>query len=58
MYFLEEIKIWKFLIEKGKIGINFGEDGVNYIFGFLFMSNGDYLYGENGEDLKGINFNN
>ena len=57
-YSPEEIKTWKSLTEKGKIGTNFGEDGANYIFGPLFMSNGDYLYGENGEDPKGTNFNN
>ena len=57
-YSPEEVKTWKSLTEKGKIGTNFGEDGANYIFGPLFMSNGDYLYGENGEDPKGTNFNN
>lgn len=57
-YSPEEIKTWKSLTEKGKIGTNFGEDGANYVFGPLFMSNGDYLYGENGEDPKGTNFNN
>lgn len=54
----DDIKTWETLTEKGKIGTNFGEAGANYIFGPLFMSNGDLLYGENGEDLQGTNFNN
>ena len=36
-YSPEEIKTWKSLTEKGKIGTNFGEDGINYIFGPLFI---------------------
>lgn len=54
----DDVKTWETLTEKGKIGTNFGEAGANYIFGPLFMSNGDLLYGENGEDLQGTNFNN
>ncbi|RGW14472.1 extracellular solute-binding protein [Enterococcus asini] len=54
----DDVKTWETMTEKGKIGTNFGEDGANYIFGPLFMSNGDVLFGENGEDLQGTNFNN
>lgn len=54
----EDVKSWTTLSEKGKIGTNFAEAGANYIFGPLFMSNGLYLYGENGEDPSGTNFNN
>lgn len=54
----EDVKTWEGITTKGKMGTNFGEAGANYIFGPLFMSNGDVLYGENGEDLKGTNFNN
>lgn len=53
-----DIKSWDSLTQKGKLGANFAENGANYIFAPLFMSNGDVLYGENGEDLKGTNFNN
>lgn len=54
----DDVKTWKGLTEKGKLGANFGEAGANYIFTPLFMSNGDELYGANGEDIKGTNFNN
>lgn len=54
----DDVKTWEGLTAKGKMGTNFAEAGANYIFGPLFMSNGDLLYGENGEDLKGTNFNN
>ncbi|MCD1024208.1 MULTISPECIES: extracellular solute-binding protein [Enterococcus] len=53
----DDVKTWATLTQKGKIGTNFAEAGANYIFGPLFMSNGNVLYGENGEDLKGTNFN-
>lgn len=53
----DDIKSWATLTEKGKIGTNFAEAGANYTFGPLFMSNGLYLYGENGEDPNGTNFN-
>ncbi|WP_085844610.1 extracellular solute-binding protein [Latilactobacillus curvatus] len=53
-----DVKSWDSLTQKGKLGANFAENGANYIFAPLFMSNGDILYGENGEDLKGTNFNN
>ncbi|MGX6961945.1 extracellular solute-binding protein [Vagococcus xieshaowenii] len=54
----EDVTSWNTLTAKGKLGTNFGEAGANYIFTPLFMSNGNVLYGENGEDLKGTNFNN
>ncbi|EPH95121.1 ABC transporter, solute-binding protein [Enterococcus faecalis 13-SD-W-01] len=54
----DDIKSWETLTSKGKLGTNFAEEGANYIFTPLFMSNGDVLYGENGEDLQGTNFNN
>lgn len=54
----DDVKTWKDLTSKGKLGTNFGDASANYIFGPLFMSNGDLLYGENGEDVKGTNFNN
>jgi arabinogalactan oligomer / maltooligosaccharide transport system substrate-binding protein len=53
----EDVKSWTTLSAKGKIGTNFAENGANYIFGPLFMSNGLYLYGANGEDPSGTNFN-
>lgn len=53
-----DVKSWDSLTQKGKLGANFAENGANYTFAPLFMSNGDVLYGENGEDLKGTNFNN
>lgn len=53
----EDVKSWATMTEKGKIGTNFAEAGANYVFGPLFMSNGLYLYGENGEDPNGTNFN-
>lgn len=54
----DDVKTWNTLTSKGKLGTNFGDAGANYIFGPLFMSNGDVLYGDNGEDLTGTNFNN
>ncbi|WP_206912050.1 arabinogalactan oligomer/maltooligosaccharide transport system substrate-binding protein [Enterococcus sp. DIV0840] len=54
----EDVKSWESLTAKGKLGANFGEAGANYIFTPLFMSNGDELYGKNGEDINGTNFNN
>lgn len=53
----EDVQSWATMTEKGKIGTNFAEAGANYVFGPLFMSNGLYLYGENGEDPNGTNFN-
>ncbi|GAB5056014.1 extracellular solute-binding protein [Companilactobacillus alimentarius] len=54
----EDVKSWDTLTSKGKLGTNFAEAGANYIFTPLFMSNGDVLYGKNGETVKGTNFNN
>ncbi|MBO6462088.1 extracellular solute-binding protein, partial [Enterococcus faecalis] len=54
----DDVKTWEGLTSAGKIGPNFAEDGANYIFGPLFMSNGNVLYGEDGEDINGTNFNN
>ncbi|MCB7448290.1 extracellular solute-binding protein [Enterococcus gallinarum] len=54
----DDVKTWEGLTSAGKIGTNFAEDGANYIFGPLFMSNGNVLYGEDGEDINGTNFNN
>lgn len=54
----DDVKTWSSLTSKGKIGTNFAENGANYIFSTLFMSNGDQLYGEHGETLDGTNFNN
>lgn len=53
----DDVKSWKTLTEKGKIGTNFAEAGANYIFGPLFMSNDLHLYGETGEDPNGTDFN-
>lgn len=54
----DDVKTWNSLTEKGVIGTNFAEAGANYIFGPLFMSNGLELYGKDGEDANGTNFNN
>ncbi len=54
----EDVKSWDTLTEKGVIGTNIAEAGANYIFGPLFMSNGLHLYGEDGEDPNGTDFNN
>lgn len=54
----QDIKTWTDITTKGKIGTNFAEEGANYIFAPLFMSNGDVLFGKSGEDLKGTDFNN
>ncbi|MFD2307069.1 extracellular solute-binding protein [Enterococcus termitis] len=54
----DDVKSWETMTSKGKLGTNFGEAGANYIFTPLFMSNGDELYGANGEDINGTNFNN
>jgi len=54
----DDVKSWNTLTEKGRIGSNFAEGGANYIFGPLFMSNGLKLYGDNGEDPNGTDFNN
>lgn len=54
----DDVKSWDTMTSKGKLGANFGEAGANYIFTPLFMSNGDELYGADGEDIKGTNFNN
>lgn len=53
----DDVKTWAGLTSAGKIGTNFGEDGANYIFGPLFMSNNLHLYGETGEDPTGTDFN-
>lgn len=54
----DQIKTWKDLTTNGVLGSNLGDAGANYIFTPLFVSNGDVIYGENGEDPKGTNFNN
>ncbi|HJF18866.1 MAG TPA: extracellular solute-binding protein [Enterococcus columbae] len=54
----EDVKSWTGITTKGKMGTNFAEEGANYIFAPLFMSNGDVLFGKSGEDLKGTDFNN
>lgn len=53
----DDVKTWESLTSKGKLGANFAEAGANYTFAPLFMSNGLHLYGENGEDPKGTDFN-
>lgn len=53
-----DVESWDTLTEKGKLGANFAEDGANYDFAPLFMSNGLELYGKNGDDPDGTNFNN
>lgn len=53
-----DIKSWDSLTSKGKLTTNLADDGANYKYVPLFMSNGDYLYGKNGESVKGTNFNN
>ncbi len=37
----DDVKTWEGLTSAGVIGTNFAEDGANYIFGPLFMSNGN-----------------
>lgn len=54
----DDVKSWDTMTSKGKLGANFGEAGANYNFTPLFMSNGDELYGADGEDINGTNFNN
>lgn len=53
-----DVASWETLTANGKLGANFGEEGANYNFIPLFLSNGDELYGPDGEDIKGTNFNN
>ena len=53
-----DIKSWDSLTSKGKLTTNLADDGANYKYVPLFMSNGDYLYGKHGESVKGTNFNN
>lgn len=53
----EDVASWDTLTSKGNLGTNFGEEGANYIFTPLFMSNGSELYGADGEDINGTNFN-
>lgn len=54
----DDVTSWETLTSKGKLATNFGAAGANYIYTPLFMTNGNYLYGEKGEDLSGTNFNN
>lgn len=54
----DDVKSWESITSKAKLGANLGEAGANYIFTPLFMSNGNQLYGESGEDIKGTDFNN
>lgn len=54
----DDIQSWETLTSKGKLATNFAAESANYAYVPLFMSNGDYLYGKNGEESKGTNFNN
>ncbi|MDN6900184.1 extracellular solute-binding protein [Oenococcus sicerae] len=53
-----DVKNWSTLTKKGKIAVNFGETGANYVWAPLFFTNGDVLFGKNGEQVKGTNFAN
>jgi len=53
-----DIKTWTEITSKGKMGSNLGAAGANYIFSPLFYTEGDTLYGENGEQSKGTNIDN
>lgn len=45
------------ILEKGKVGLNIAEAGADYRLTPWFVSNGAYLYGKNGDDLKGSTLN-
>ncbi|MDR3191395.1 MAG: extracellular solute-binding protein [Lactobacillaceae bacterium] len=53
-----DIKSWTSITTKGKMGSNLGAAGANYIYGPLFYTAGDTLYGKNGEKAKGTNIDN
>ncbi|GFH40133.1 extracellular solute-binding protein [Lactococcus insecticola] len=53
----DDVKTYESITEKGKFGANL-KDVDSYKFGSLFMSVGDKLYGDSGEDLNGTNWNN
>lgn len=53
----DDVKTYEKITEKGKFGANL-KDVDSYKFGSLFMSVGDKLYGENGEDVNGTDWNN
>ncbi|MDR0899011.1 MAG: extracellular solute-binding protein [Lactobacillaceae bacterium] len=54
----DDVKSWDTLTSKGKIGVNFAEAGANYVWAPAFLTNGDVLFGKNGEKAKGTNFGN
>ncbi|MDT3394734.1 MAG: extracellular solute-binding protein [Bacillota bacterium] len=53
----QEVKNFKTITDKGKIGINLEEAGADFRETPWFISNGDYLYGKNGENPYGTTFN-
>lgn len=58
VYGEEDIKTMEGLTSKGKVGLNLAEEGADYRLTPWFISNGAYLFGENGEDVYGSTLNN
>lgn len=53
----QDVKSFTGITAKGKLGINLEEPGADFRETPWFISNGTYLYGENGEDPYGTTFN-
>ena len=53
----EDVKSYETITSKAKFGSNLKEVNA-YVTGPLFLSVGDTLFGQNGEDVKGTNWGN
>lgn len=58
VYTEDDVKTMDGLTSKGKVGLNLSEEGADYRITPWFISNGAYLFGENGDDVSGSTFNN
>lgn len=58
VYSEDDVKTMDSLTSKGKVGLNLMESGADYRLTPWFISNGAYLYGENGDDVAGSTLNN
>lgn len=54
----DDLKFLDTMLEKGKIGLNIAETGAVSRLTPWFIANGAYLFGVNGDDIKGTTLNN
>lgn len=58
VYTEDDVKTMEGLTSKGKVGLNLTDEGADFRLTPWFIANGAYLYGKNGDDVKGSTLNN